>query len=375
MIEKGESMFNTRSQIKSDLSTLIGITITLIIIGLLFIYSSSSVYALEQMGASHYYLKKQIIGLVVVLIAFFIARFISLRFIEGIIPLAFWLTWALTACTMIPHLTHTIHGSSRWLAFGGFSFQPSELLKIAFILYVARFLAKKEKKKFTFIGSYLPFLVLLGLVSIVLLSQPDFGMTVTLGVTSLIMLFIAELPLVHLLLTFLACIPVVGLLIYTQPYRLKRIMTFLNPWSDPQGAGFQIIQSLIAIGSGSWWGSGISHSKQKFFYLPMQHTDFIFSIIAEETGFIGSCIILSLYLLFLYFGMKIAWQLKKSFSIYATLGLVTLLSLQALINIFVATGLLPTKGIGLPFISYGNSSLVCSLAMIGLIANMVDDSL
>ncbi|MFT6765261.1 MAG: cell division protein FtsW [Alteromonas naphthalenivorans] len=368
-------MFTTRSQLKSDLSTIICIVATLIVIGLLFIYSSSSVYALEKTGSSHYYLKRQMIGLGVGMLGFFIARFISLQFVYAMTPLFFWITWALTALTMIPKFAHTIHGSSRWLNIGGFSFQPSELLKIAFILYVARFLAKKEKKQFTFTGSYLPFLVMLGLVSVVLLNQPDFGMTVTLAVTSLTMLFIAQLPLTHLLLTFLACVPMVSLLIYTQPYRLRRIMTFLNPWDDPQGAGFQIIQSLIAIGSGSWWGSGISHSKQKFFYLPMQHTDFIFSIIAEETGFIGSCIILSLYLLLLYFGMKVAWQLKKTFPIYATLGLVILLSLQALINIFVATGLLPTKGIGLPFISYGNSSLVCSLAMIGLIANMVDDSL
>jgi cell division protein FtsW len=368
-------MFTRHLQVKSDLNTIIGIVATLIVIGLLFIYSSSSVYALEKTGLSHYYLKRQLVGLAIGILGFFIARFISLQFVEAMTPLFFWVTWALTACTMIPQLAHTIHGSSRWLNIGGFSFQPSELLKISFILYVARFLAKKEKKKFTFTGSYLPFLVLLGIVSVVLLSQPDFGMTVTLAVTSLIMLFIAHLPLTHLLLTFLACVPIVSLLIYTQPYRLKRIMTFLNPWNDPQGAGFQIIQSLIAIGSGSWWGSGISHSKQKFFYLPMQHTDFIFSIIAEETGFIGSCIILSLYLLFLYFGMKLAWQLKKTFSIYAALGLVILLSLQALINIFVATGLLPTKGIGLPFVSYGNSSLVCSLVMIGLIANMVDDSI
>jgi cell division protein FtsW len=368
-------MFTTRSQLKSDLHVLIGITATLVVIGLLFIYSSSSVYALEHTGVSHYYLKKQLIGLSLGIITFFIARYISLNFIESMTPLFFWGSWLLTALTMVPQLSHTIHGSSRWLAFAGFSFQPSELLKIAFILYVARFLAKKEKKKFTFTGSYLPFLILLALVTIVLLRQPDFGLAVTLAITSMIMLFIGHLPLMHLLATILACVPMVAFLIIKQPYRLRRVMTFLNPWNDPQGAGFQIIQSLIAIGSGNWWGSGISHSKQKFFYLPMQHTDFIFSIIAEETGFIGSSIILMLYLLFMYFGLKLAWQLKKSFSVYAALGLVILLSLQALINIFVVTGLLPTKGIGLPFISYGNSALICSLAMIGLIANMVDNSI
>jgi cell division protein FtsW len=367
-------MFIAKNQLKSDLNTLLSITGTLIVIGLLFIYSSSSVYALEQVGSSHYYLKRQVIGFSIGIFVFFISRFLSLKLIEKTTPLLFWSSWILTALTLVPKISLTIHGSSRWLSLGGFSFQPSELLKITFILYVARFLSKKENKKFTFTGSYLPFLVITGLVSIVLLKQPDFGLTVTLASTALIMLFIGHLPLTHLLLTLACSVPLVSVLIFTQPYRLKRIMTFLNPWSDPQGAGFQIIQSLIAIGSGSWFGSGISHSKQKFFYLPMQHTDFIFSIIAEETGFLGCSIILLLYLLFIYFGLKIAWQMKESFSVYTTLGLVILLTLQAVINIFVVTGLLPTKGIGLPFISYGNSALICSLAMIGLIANMTDNA-
>ena len=253
---------------------------------------------------------------------------------------------------------------------GFVTFQPSELLKVAFILYIARFLAKKHDQEFSFTGSYLPFLVIIGVTSGVLLLQPDFGLSVTLAATAFMLLFIGGFPFKHLLLTGAALIPVVGFLIFKYAYRLKRILTFLNPWNDPQGAGFQIIQSLIAIGSGGWWGSGISHSKQKFFYLPMQHTDFIFSIIAEETGFVGSTLIVLLYFFFLYFGLRISWQLKKPFHIFTSLATVILLSLQALINIFVATGLLPTKGIGLPFISYGNSSLICSFVMIGLITNM-----
>ena len=151
-------------------------------------------------------------------------------------------------------------------------------------------------------------------------------------------------------------------------------MTFINPWNDPQGAGFQIIQSLIAIGSGKWMGIGVAQSKQKFFYLPMQHTDFIFSIIAEETGFLGSFIIITLFTLFLLTGLRIAWQLQDSFSFFSVLGFVIMLSLQALINIFVVVGLLPTKGIGLPFISYGLSGLVCNMVMIGLIINMAQEN-
>lgn len=362
-----------KNKLSTDIHTFLGSAFTLIVIGLLFIYSSSSVYALQNFGFAHYFVKKQLLGLALGCGAFFLSRYLSLQLIESVTPLFFLFSLGLTFLTLLPKMGVLIHGSSRWLNIGFFSFQPSELLKVSLIMYLAHFLARKEGKRFTFTHSYLPFLIIMGLVSCVLLLQPDFGLTVTLLLTSFILFFIADFPLKHLLMTALICLPAVGILIFRYPYRLKRIFTYLNPWEDPQGAGFQIIQSLIAVGSGNWWGSGISHSKQKFFYLPMQHTDFIFSIIAEETGFIGSSIIIFLYLLFLYFGFKIAWQLKKPFYVFTTLGFVLLLSLQALINIFVVTGLLPTKGIGLPFISFGSSGLVCSMAMLGIIANMANN--
>lgn len=362
-----------RNKLSTDLHTFLGSAFTLIVIGLLFIYSSSSVYALQNFGFAHYFVKKQLFGFALGCGVFFLGRYISLQFIQTITPIFFLSSLILTALTLLPNAGILIHGSSRWLNIGFFAFQPSELLKVSLIMYLAHFLAKKEGTRFTFTRSYLPFLIIIGLVSGVLLLQPDFGLTITLLLTSFILFFIADFPLKHLLMTALICLPAVGILIFKYPYRLKRIFTYLNPWEDPQGAGFQIIQSLIAVGSGNWWGSGISHSKQKFFYLPMQHTDFIFSIIAEETGFVGSSIIIFLYLLFLYFGFKIAWQLKKTFCVFTTLGFVLLLSLQALINIFVVTGLLPTKGIGLPFISFGSSGLVCSMAMLGIIANMANN--
>ena len=168
-----------------------------------------------------------------------------------------------------------------------------------------------------------------------------------------------------------AAIPFLFGLIILRPYRLKRILAFLNPWQDPQGAGFQIIQSLIAIGSGGLCGVGIGHSKQKFFYLPMQHTDFIFAIIAEETGFIGCSIIIILYLLLLYIGFKIAWQLANRFCSFTVLGFSLLIHLQTMINLFVVLGLVPTKGIGLPFISAGNSALIVHLSMLGIILGMI----
>lgn len=363
-------MFAKKDQLQTDIHSFLGITAALIIIGFLFIYSASSIYALEQFGSSHYYVQRQLIGLAIALVGFIIARFINLDLLEMATPILFFTALFATAATLIKPLGITIHGSSRWLNLQFFSLQPSELLKVMFVLYIARFLTKKEQKPFTLIDSYLPFLVIINLTALLLLKQPDFGLAVTLSVTAFLMLFIAGFPVKHLLITAATILPIVSLLIYTQAYRLKRILVFLNPWNDPQGAGFQIIQSLIAIGSGKWFGSGISHSKQKFFYLPMQHTDFIFSIIAEETGFVGASLVIFLYILLLYFGCKIAWQLKKTFHILSIIGLTLLLSLQALINIFVTVGLAPTKGIGLPFISYGNSSLICSCIIVGLITNM-----
>ncbi|MCA9769913.1 putative lipid II flippase FtsW [Candidatus Dependentiae bacterium] len=363
-------MIVKHAQTKIDLRIFIGITVILILIGCLFIYSASSVYALETFGFSHYFIKKQLFGLSLGIVGFIIARFTPLNLIKKLSPLLFIGTLSLTALTLIPIISYRIHGSSRWLNIAGFSFQPSELLKIAFVLYIAYFLSKRERRTISFARTYLPFLVIIGITSIILLQQPDFGLTITLATTAITLLFIGQFHAAYLSALFATCIPLVITLILIKPYRIKRILTFLNPWNDPQGAGFQIIQSLIAIGSGSFCGIGISNSKQKFFYLPMQHTDFIFSIIAEETGFIGSLLLISLYMLFTYFGMKLAWQMKDSFCIFATLGFIILISLQTIINLAVTTGLAPTKGIGLPFVSYGNTSLVCIIFMIGLIINM-----
>ncbi len=364
-------MISSKKNLFADFGIFISIVSILLVVGILFIYSASSVYALEKFGAAHYFVQRQLVGLVVGLCALIFARAMPLEWIKRLSPLGFLFSLGLTTLTLVPQFAQRIHGSSRWLNIGGFTFQPSELLKISFLIYLAYFLEKKMHKSSSFMHSYLPFLIILGSACLVLLQQPDFGSTVTLSVTAFTLLFIAHFQTRNLLITLIGLIPVVVSLILYKPYRLKRIATFLNPWSDPQGAGFQIIQSLIAIGSGSLWGVGISHSKQKFFYLPMQHTDFIFSIIAEETGFIGSCFLIMLFILLLYSGMRLAWQFNSIFSTYTTLGFVILTSLQAVINVAVAAGLVPTKGVGLPFVSYGNTALVCNMFMVGLIMNMV----
>lgn len=363
-------MLSEQKKVALNLRVLLFISFTLIVIGLIFIYSASSVFALEKYGSGTYFVKKQILGVFLGFIALIIGVNIPLNTLKKLVPLFFFGSLVLTSFTLLPFLSQRIHGSSRWLAIGGFGFQPSELLKVSLIMYVAYLLDKIGHKK-SFFYSFFPILLLIGISAAILLKQPDFGLTVVVCTTIFILLFIAQFKTRYLVMMAMAAIPLAVVLVYFKSYRLKRILTFLNPWEDPQGSGFQIIQSLIAIGSGNWWGMGISNSKQKFFYLPMQHTDFIFSIIAEETGFMGSLVLITLFILFMYFGFKIAFQLTDNFSSYTTFGFIILISLQALINFCVATGLFPTKGMGLPFISYGMSALICNLGILGLIINFV----
>lgn len=357
----------------NDIKIVTIISTILIIIGLLFIYSSSSVYALEHHGNSAYFLYKQLVGLALGLCALLVTRAVPLSWLERYAPGLFLASGILTSLTLVPRISSNIHGSSRWLSLAGVSFQPSELLKIGFILYMASFLTRKATHKPTFIKSYLPCLIVMGGVALLLLKQPDFGLTVTLIATAFIMLFVAAVPTRYLVATCLPLIPALIVLIIMRPYRIKRILIFLNPWNDPKGAGFQIIQSLIAIGSGGFFGLGIGQSRQKFFYLPMQHTDFIFSIIAEETGLLGSTLLLVLFGLFVFYGFRIAAQSQHAFGTLLCTGLVSLIGLQSAINIAVATGLVPTKGIGMPFVSYGNSALISSMIMLGLIMNIARD--
>ncbi len=365
-------MISRRDALLNDLRIFLSITIALIIIGTLFIYSASSIYALETFGSSHYFVKKQIYGLLLGIIGCCVARFFPVSFLYRFAPYYIGLIMCLTALTVASPFAVRIHGSGRWLSCAGFSFQPSELLKIGMLLYISYFLSRRTRMKHW--TQYIPFLIICGISGIILLKQPDFGLTVTLMSTIILLLFSAQYNVKYLALAIGILTPITGLLIMMRSYRLQRILTFLNPWLDPQGRGFQIVQSLIAIGSGNWIGTGIAHSKQKFFYLPMQHTDFIFSIIAEETGFIGCLFLITLFILFSYFGIRIARQLQNPFASCAVLGFIIITTLQAYINMAVACGIVPTKGIGLPFVSYGNTALVCNLAMIGLIINFVHEN-
>jgi len=337
--------------------------LTFIIIGFIFIYSSSSIYSLEKFGYSYYFLKKQLIGFFISLISIIFFYLIPTSYIKRFAKYQYILSISILLLTFTKFLGNSINGSSRWINIFGLSFQPSELVKMAFIIYISYLITNK--------ANYIYILFILFMTDIILLKQPDFGQTVTITIVTFILLFIAEYNIIYMIYTLLLSIPISIFLVLMKPYRLKRIMIFLNPWNDKQGSGFQIIQSLIAIGSGHIKGLGIANSKQKFFYLPMQHTDFIYSIICEELGFIGGSLIILLFLMFLYLGLKITLTFKDNFFFYISLGFISLITLQAIINISVSISLLPTKGIGLPFISYGNSALIMNISMIGLILNFI----
>lgn len=365
--------FQARQRLQFELHCFLGIIAILTVLGALFVYSASSIYALESFGAANYFLKKQLVSMGLGLGLLLGVAHLPLAFLKRWTPLAFCGAFGLTCLTLVPQLATRIHGSSRWLALGGLGIQPSEFLKWTLLLFAAQLLARHWYQAGSVSRTVLPLGVLTGLSAVVLLKQPDFGLTVTLCATILVFLFIARFNLKYLFGSLLLALPALAYLILTKAYRLQRVLTFLNPWRDPRGAGFQVIQSLIAIGSGGLWGVGIANSKQKFFYLPMQHTDFIFAIIAEETGLVGSVLLIALYILFAYLGIKIALQLQDHYASFAVLGFTVFNTLQALINLGVATGLLPTKGIGLPFVSYGGSALLANGLMLGVVISCVRD--
>lgn len=367
-------MYKHLSITKTNLMLFLSVITCLLALGLVFVYSASSVYALDRFGSAHYYARQHCVGILIGFVALCMGRLTPKKLLEQYIGIIFIGSLLLTALTLIPPFYVSVHGSQRWIRLLGITFQPSEILKYTFILFIARFVAKKELRLGSILYSFIPFLSIIALTSCILLLQPDFGLTVTLALTGCIVAFVAGLPIKRMGVIAFGSLPLLIALVWMKPYRFTRVLTFLNPWADPKGTGFQIIQSLIAIGSGNIWGAGITHSKQKFFYLPMQHTDFIFSIIAEETGFIGVLFLITMYLLLLYFGLRCAVSLHSAFARYSIIGFVTLMSLQAVINIAVSTGLVPTKGIGLPLISYGNSALVSTLFMIGLVINFAQES-
>jgi cell division protein FtsW len=334
------------------------------------IYSASSIYAWEKYKDSFFFLKRHLSFLAIGVVLTFLVMSIDYKKLRRWGRPLVALSFLLLVLVLIPGVGREVAGASRWFRYKFISFQPSEFANIAIIIYMADFIARKGNMIRTFFKGFLPPIVVLGAIVFLILMQPDLGSALALAVVVFIMLFVAGVRLSYLLAIVLASLPLLSVLIFSVPYRRMRIMAFLNPWLDPKGSGFQIIQSQIALGSGGFFGLGLGQSKQKLFYLPAAHTDFIFSIIGEELGLIGTIGIIILIIIFIHQGFRIIKNAYSKFGYFLSLGLILMISLKAIINIGVSCGIFPTKGLPLPFISYGGSSLVFDMLSVGILLNI-----
>lgn len=339
-------------------------------IGIVMVYSASSALALEKFGSDFYFLRKQALFSLLGILALVICSHIPFPLYRHLTYPALFLAVGLLVAVLFSSLGMTAGGSSRWLRLGPVTFQPAEVARIALTIYLAYSLSKKADNLRTFSIGFLPHVIVLMLFAGLLLMQPDFGSVVIFGALTWLLMFIGGVPLRHLGTTLLLMLPAGYLVMVMAPYRMKRWISFLDPWQYPQGEGYQIIHSLMAFGTGGLWGTGIGKGYQKLFYLPEPHTDFIFAVIGEEMGFWGIMLIVGLYGLILWRGTRIACQCEDPFGMLLATGITFAIGLHVCINMGVSLGLLPTKGLTLPFLSYGGTSLLLNMACIGILMNI-----
>lgn len=344
--------------------------IVLISIGIVMIYSSTSIYAWQNYHDSFFFLKRHLIFLFIGILLAFGVMCVDYRKLKYVSKPLLIISFILLVLVLIPGIGREVSGAQRWFRFKFISFQPSELANLAVIIYIADFISRKENYMKKFWKGFMPPMFVLSIMALLVIIQPDLGTTVSISIVVFIMLFVSGVSINYLLSLLAVSLPVLYILIFSVPYRRMRILTFLNPWTDPKGSGFQIIQSQLALGSGGIFGIGLGHSKQKLFYLPAAHTDFIFSIIGEEMGLLGTVGIIILFFIFIRQALKIIKNAPDKFGYFLALGLALMICLKAIINIGVSCGLLPTKGLPLPFISYGGSSLMFDMVSVGILLNI-----
>jgi cell division protein FtsW len=349
---------------------LLSIALAVLIGGLVILASASISVSDNAVGNPFYYVQRQALAALIGGGLGFVCLFIPMSVWRSLGPLLLLIGLALLLVVVIPGIGYAVNGSTRWLRIGVLNMQVSEPARLCLLLYIAGYLVRQNKSlREQFVGFLRPML-LLSFACGLLLAEPDFGAAIVLLATALVMLFVAGARIRDFLLFFSATIIAMAALAKTSPYRWERVTAFLDPWSDPFDSGFQLTQSLIAIGRGEWFGVGLGASVQKLFYLPEAHTDFVFAVFAEEFGLFGSLILIGLFLALLWriFELAIrAANAERFFEAYLTAGLGTWVGLQAFINVGVNMGMLPTKGLTLPLISYGRSSLIVAMISIGIL--------
>jgi cell division protein FtsW len=348
-------------------------TVALALFGVIMVYSASAIVAATENHSQYFYVVRQGVWTVVGLLA----MWAGMRFDYGRLrneKVAYALLGLTVLLLVAVFAFHPINGARRWIRLAGFSLQPSEISKLALAIFLARFLERRAGREGEFWATFVPAVLVTGVLALLVVVEPDLGTSLMLAVVCTAMLFTAGARLKHLLLAAApALVGVSGLLLFV-PWRLKRVLVFLNPWADPQGSGYQVVQSLLAVGSGGVHGLGFTEGRQKMFFLPFAHSDFIFAVVSEELGLFGGLAVIALFGLFLWRGMRAALRAPDRFGMLLGIGIVTGIVAQALFNMSVVLSMLPTKGIPLPFISYGGSSLVPTLFAVGVLLNISQQS-
>jgi len=354
-----------------DIRISIAVIVTFLMsIGITMIYSSSGIYALGQLGDKTHFVNRHLLFLCIGLLISFAIMAFDYRELRVMVKPLMIFVFVILVLVLIPIVGKAHFGARRWFQIGAFSFQPSEFAKLAILIYVADFLARKQNKIKDFFEGFLPPIIVMGIFSFLIVRQPDLGNAVLIAVIVLVVMYSAGARIAHIGILTLSILPVAIMLVVMVPWRLRRIMAFVNPDTDMQGVGFQLAQSKIALGSGGLFGVGLGKSVQKLFYLPAAHTDFIFSIIGEELGLLGTIAVVFLFAAFIWQGARIAKRITDPFGHYLAFGIIIMIGLQAVINIGVSIGVLPTKGLPLPFISYGGSALIFNMMAVALLLNI-----
>jgi len=342
----------------------------LVSVGVVMVYSASAIVAADRFQDPYFFLKKQLIWAVLGFGCLWATMTLDYRRLERAVVPLLALSVALLVLVLIPPFGQEINGTRRWFRWGVVSFQPAELAKLSLVGYLAFFFSHREGELKSFWADYLPPFLIAGAMAGLVLLQPDLGSSVTVLVLALGLLFLAGARARMMGLVAASALPLLALAVVMAPYRWQRIMTFLDPWADPLGRGFQIIQSYLAFGSGGWLGRGLGESRQKLFFLPEPHTDFIFAIIGEELGLAGALAVVGVFAVVVWRGLRIGLRAPDLFSAYLALGLTLLLASQTLVNLGAVTGILPTKGLPLPFVSFGGSAILTTMAATGLLLNI-----
>lgn len=344
--------------------------IALLGIGVVMVYSSSAVSAQVNFNDSYYFLKRQIIWATLGLLAMVFTMNIDYHVWRKLAKPILLATLVLLVLVLIPGLGKVVNGARRWLGFGSLYLQPSEIAKLSMVLFSAESLTRNQERIGSFFKGLVPQLAILLVVFGLILKEPDLGTALAIGGTVFVLLFTSGAKISHL--ASLGAVGVAGVIvaIIVEPYRMRRLLAFSDPWADPLDTGYHIIQSLYAIGSGGLFGVGLGRSREKFLYLPEPHTDFIFAILGEELGLIGTVTVIALFFLFAWRGLKVAISAPDIFGSILAVGLTAMIIVQALMNIAVVTASMPITGIPLPFISFGGSALIFTLAGVGILLNI-----